>query len=41
MEKNYFNLKKTVEETADANSPIFFTSAAGFDPSSKIYDLAK
>ena len=41
LESNYFNLKVTVEEDADQNSAILFSSAPGFDPSSKIYDLAR
>ena len=41
MNQNNFNLKMTVEEDADSNSPILFASAPGFDPSSKIYELAK
>lgn len=36
-----YDLKIVVEEDADGKSPILFASAPGFDPSSRIYDLAK
>ena len=36
-----FDLKAVIEEDADCKSPILFASAPGFDPSSKIYELAK
>ena len=35
------NLKEAVEIDAEAKSPVLFASAAGFDPSGKIYELAK
>lgn len=41
LDSNHFNLKRTVMEDSDCKSPILFASAPGFDPSSKIYDLAK
>ena len=41
MSGNFFNLEVSVMEDADNKSPILFASAPGFDPSGKIYDLAK
>lgn len=41
MNGNYFNLKKTIVDEGDNSSPILFCSAPGFDPSNKIYELAK
>ena len=41
LNNNYFNLEISVLEDADFKTPILFASAPGFDPSNKIYELAK
>lgn len=41
LNSDTLNLQESVTEDCDCKSPIFMSSAAGFDPSGKIYELAK
>jgi dynein heavy chain 1 len=41
LNSDMLNLQESVMEDGDCKSPVFFSSAAGFDPSGKIYELAK